>query len=47
MDQKEKSKKVLIQSVNKFPCNWSAWLDLTSLYNSDQETNIQVPPFGT
>lgn len=35
MQQKPKARQQLIQSVLKYPCNWSAWLELASCFSHE------------
>ena len=42
LEMKDRARKILVESVNLYPYNWSAWLDLTSLYCSDLDTKSSV-----
>lgn len=42
MNMKDQAKEVIIQSIRKYPWNWSAWLDLIPLCSIDQDVQFQV-----
>lgn len=33
----DKAKEILCESLNEFPCNWSAWLDLANLCECEED----------
>ena len=40
-EKKEEAKEVLITALNKFPCFWSAWLELCKLIDSDNMVSYE------